>query len=91
MQSENTTQTKNLKAHFWATKRGGAQFETQRAFGVLNAEGTHALWSNKSQQPMTWGTMQTAKEVAPHAEAMASGDRCSWVRVFTNKSEVPKN
>jgi hypothetical protein len=85
-----TPKAANLKSIFWATKKGVAYFESQRVYGILNAAGTHALWSNKNQQPMTWGTMQTTKEIAQYAEAMAEGEKSSWVQVYLSKSEVPR-
>tara|TARA_R100000963_G_C4573329_1_gene57326 strand:+ start:79 stop:225 length:147 start_codon:yes stop_codon:yes gene_type:complete len=44
-----TPKAANLKSIFWATKKGVAYFESQRVYGILNAAGTHALWSNKNQ------------------------------------------
>ena len=83
-------QAKNLKSSYWSTVHGVAGFQTQRAYGIVNHAGTHALFNAQTKNPCTWGTMRTVKEIAPHAEALANNGHHYWGRIYSSRQEVPR-
>ena len=70
----------NIAKKFWNVPMGVSTFESSKAYGVINCEGTHAL--GKSGVPSSWGTKKTAAIIAEHADEMAGDGVHEWVPVF---------
>ena len=76
----------NISNKHWPVSGGVSTFESSRAWGVLNADGTHAL--GKSGDPSSWHTKRAASTIAKYADEMADGDVYEWVPVYDSAEEA---
>ena len=73
-----------MKSHYWAVPQGVQGFQSSRAYGILNAAGTHALALNGS--PIVYDRKSIAAQVAPHADGLSQQTAHYWIPVFNSKA-----